>query len=101
MIKNIIFDIGNVIVRWDPVSAVKTILPEVDPQEFLKTIKPIWLDLNLGKYSEREAINLLHQQLNISKEKLTSLMNKFKTTQDPIPGSLELKKAKLFALFNN
>lgn len=90
MIKNIIFDIGNVIVRWDPKNAVKAVLPEYEPKEFLKNIKPIWLDLNLGKYTEIEAIDLLHQQLDLSKEKLISLMHKFKTTQDPISGSLEL-----------
>ncbi len=87
MIKNIIFDIGNVIVRLDPISALKSVLPEVDPQEFLENIKPVWLDLNLGKYTEIEAIDLLHQQLSISKEKLVSLMDQFKATQDPIPGT--------------
>lgn len=93
MIKNIIFDIGNVIVRWDPEGAVKSVLPEYNSQEFLKSIKPIWLDLNLGKYNEIEAIDLLHEQLNISKDNLVSLMHKFKTTQDPIPRTLELLKA--------
>jgi putative hydrolase of the HAD superfamily len=90
MIKNIIFDIGNVIVRWDPENAVKAVLPEYEPKEFLKNIKPIWLDLNLGKYTEIEAIDLLHKQLDLSKEKLISLMHKFKTTQDPIAGTLGL-----------
>ena len=89
-IKNIVFDIGNVLVRWAPHEAIQFIFPEQDPECFFQQLRPIWLELNLGKLSEEQAVNLYHTQLNLPKDKLIDLMLKFKTLQTPIPGSLEL-----------
>ena len=90
MIKNIIFDVGNVIVKWSPFTVIAEIFPNLDPKEFYEQIKPIWLDLNLGKLSEKEAVNIYHQEFNIPKSQLDQLLEKFKTHQLPVAGSIEL-----------
>ena len=96
-IKNIVFDIGNVIVRWAPHEVVKSVFPDKDPEQFLKQIYPIWLDLNLGKFSESQAISMYHDQLDISKAKLSYFLDELKTSQKFIPGSIELLQ-KLYSL---
>lgn len=91
-IKNVIFDFGNVLVKWDPYNVIKSIFPNYNAQEFYNKIHPIWLDLNLGKLTEQEAITLYSHELKFPEEKIVELMHKFKTSQTFIPGSLELLK---------
>jgi len=89
-IKNIVFDIGNVLVKWAPHEIISSIFPEVDEKEFYEKMRPIWIDLNLGKLSEIEAVSLYHKELAVPKDKLTKMMHEFKAHQKPLPGSLEL-----------
>lgn len=89
-ITNVVFDVGNVLVRWAPYEAIQMVFPEQDPKAFYQQLRPIWLDLNLGKLSEEEAINTCVKQLQMPEEKIKLLMHKFKTLQTPIPGSMEL-----------
>ncbi len=96
-IKNVVFDIGNVLVRWSPHEVISSIFPEQEPVKFFAQMHPVWIELNLGKLTEEEAILLYHAQLNISKEKIAQLLFEFKNTQVPIPGSVELLQ-KLHAL---
>ncbi len=35
-IKNIVFDIGNVLVTWQPDKVVKSVFPNENPKEFLQ-----------------------------------------------------------------
>ena len=51
MIKNIIFDIGNVLVRWDPLTVVKNYFRRLLDWEMLthKLFKSAtWIAFNLG-----------------------------------------------------
>ncbi len=89
-IKNIVFDIGNVLVKWAPHELIKSVFPDRDPEAFLKQIRPAWIDLNLGKISEAQAIILYHKQLNLSKDELQCFMNEVRKNQTFIPGSIEL-----------
>ena len=55
-IKNIIFDVGNVIVRWSPIQIIKNTFPEHNSHQhqfFIEEIfrSEIWIQLNLGKIS--------------------------------------------------
>lgn len=89
-IANVIFDIGNVLVKWAPYEVIKLIYPERDPEVFYKQIRPIWIDLNLGKLTEKEAIILYKKRFEISN--MSYFMHELKIHQTPIPGSLELLK---------
>jgi putative hydrolase of the HAD superfamily len=70
-------------------------------------MRPIWIDLKIGKLSEDEAIKLYHSNFNIPIPDLTKLMLEIKTHQQPLPGRIELlSKLKtlglnLFALTDN
>ena len=92
-IKNIVFDIGNVLVRWDPLPAVIHHFPEEKFPEILTTTifkSKIWYDLNLGKLTEINAIKLYSKELKIAENKLQELIASIKESLIPIDGSFEL-----------
>ena len=56
-IKNVVFDIGNVMVVYNPHQVVERLFPyHPDAQLLTQQIfkSQIWLDLNLGKLTEKE-----------------------------------------------
>ena len=93
MIKNIVFDIGNVLLKWAPYDTVSKVFPnhpntyELNQKIFKSST---WMDLNRGKMAEKEAIFLYHQELGISISKLEELMKEVKLSLSPIEGSFEL-----------
>ena len=88
--KNIVFDIGNVLVRWAPLEVIKSVFPELEPKDFYRKMYPIWIDLSLGKLTEDEAIERYHKELGWPKDRLARLMLEFKLNQKPLDGSIEL-----------
>jgi putative hydrolase of the HAD superfamily len=100
MIKNVIFDIGNVLIKWDPASIVANFFP--DHQDHLALAKSIfkseiWYDLNFGKLSMNEAIASYNTTIGLEVKILEELMNKMLESLVTIDESVELLK-KLHAL---
>ncbi len=92
-IKNIIFDIGNVMVRWDPLSITTELFPEHPNiaqlnQQLFKSAT--WFDLNLGKITDQQALQQYQQNLGIDPKQLEQLMPAVKRSLTPITGSAEL-----------
>lgn len=111
-IKNIIFDVGNVLVQWSPLNIVKKTFPNYKTHDIDSVINAvfkndIWKQLNLGKITEKEAINTLTQSTVLQRDELEKLFYNIKITQDPIPGTFEIlaqlfiMKFKLLALTDN
>ncbi len=92
MIKNIIFDIGNVLIKWQPAEVVKDVFPDEDAVILTQLIfkSPLWLDLNRGKMTEKEIIQIYHQTLGIDIAKLNKLMQMIKESMLPVDGSFDL-----------
>lgn len=92
MIKNIIFDIGNVIVTWQPAAVVARCFPEQDTELLTKAMfkSELWFELNLGQITMNDLINSYHQTLRIETEKLRNLMHLVQESLLPINGSIEL-----------
>lgn len=91
--KNIVFDIGNVLLKWSPQDIVATLFPNEPHQDLLvsKLFKSqIWYDLNLGKLDEKEAIYLYTQESPQKIAEFEKLMDVIKTSLIPLNGSLEL-----------
>lgn len=92
-IKNVVFDVGNVLVRWVPQDVVSALFPqEKSPQDLTAKIfkSPLWYDLNLGKLTEKEALKMYSQQLAIPELKIEELMIAIKESLVPLEGSFEL-----------
>lgn len=101
MIKNIVFDFGNVLVEWNPQNIVSKVFPDANDSKLVEVIfrSPIWRELNTGKLTEQEVITHFHQTLAINLEQLQHLFLEIKHTQHPVPGSHELL-AKLHQMDN-
>ena len=102
-IKNVVFDIGNVIVRWAPLEIVRLTFGEVKASEKLaKSIfqSETWLALNKGFISEPEAKAQYKQSLGLSSLECERLFYYVKQTQLLIYGSVELLKRVKSAGYN-
>lgn len=94
-IKNVVFDVGNVLVKWDPLSILQTAFPDAaDLNSLLQSIfrNNIWYDLNLGKCSELEAIDKYHKALNLEKDSLANLLTIAKNSLTPLEETLSIVK---------
>jgi putative hydrolase of the HAD superfamily len=109
-IKNIVFDVGNVLVRWDPHTIINQSFPNhVSPQSLMQAIfkHQTWYDLNLGLITEVEAIAQYHERLQIDKPSLELLIQIAKASLLPIEESILLLERlsrlefKLYALTDN
>jgi len=108
MIKNIIFDIGNVIVQWQPATVVKRLFPEHDTVKLTEALfkSTPWYDLNLGKITESEITQIYHQTLGINIETLNRLMQEIKESLLPVDNNFILltnlySQYTLYALTDN
>ncbi|CCO44550.1 putative Haloacid dehalogenase-like hydrolase [Vibrio nigripulchritudo SOn1] len=105
-IKNIIFDVGNVIVKWSPTDIIARTfnLSGDECQAMANTIfqHQIWLDINKGKISELEAKLAYQEQLQLTPNETDVLFYQVKATQELLPGTFDMMKElkeKGYALF--
>jgi len=93
LIKNVVFDVGNVIVRWAPLEIVKLTFGEDDPSDQLVTEifqSDIWLNLNKGLVTEFQAKSQYQSELGLSTIECDRLFYYVKHTQLLIFGSVAL-----------
>ncbi|UXI04187.1 HAD family hydrolase [Photobacterium sp. TY1-4] len=109
-IKNVVFDIGNVVVRWAPLEITRLTFGEIDSvEERAQSIfqSDIWLNLNKGFISESEAKYQYRKALDLSELECERLFYYVKQTQLLIYGSVDLIKRvktadyRVFALTDN
>lgn len=109
-IRNIIFDIGNVVINWEPVGVVKNFFPERNDTTLLSAqlfSSKHWIDLNEGKISQDTLLSLYENDLNIDKTTLSQLMIKLEESlilvdkMEALLFDLSDKGYNLFALTNN
>ena len=96
MIKNIVFDVGNVLVKWDPLAILNTTFPGQTNHDFLRQEifkHQTWLDLNLGHITDEQAVDLYCTRLEISVPDMQRLLQNTKHSLTPIPGMIELLKS--------
>ena len=91
MLKNIIFDIGNVILEWKPqLFLAKLLPPNIDVTTFIQQITPIWMQYDAGKVDEAGTIDAICKISGISSNIGQEMMQLSRTTLTPAVGSLEL-----------
>lgn len=112
-IKNIIFDVGNVIVTWSPPTIIKNTFPEYDQLQQESLIDEIfksetWTHLNLGQLSEKDAkLKFISNSKILDPLNTDRLFDYIKSTQTLIPGTTDIIKSlhkndyQLFALTDN
>ena len=69
MIKNVIFDIGNVIFKYNPGRIISEILPQTENhQKHLKCLMegPLWDEMDSGRIEKENTFKLLQSDYNYS-----------------------------------
>lgn len=107
-IKNIVFDIGNVMVKWSPVDIIKNTFGEsANVEAWLKHIfqNETWLELNRGELSEQQAMEIYLANSPITQDQARLLFKQVKETQSLLETHRLLptlqKNYSLFALTDN
>ncbi|WP_425666713.1 HAD family hydrolase [Vibrio tubiashii] len=99
VIKNVVFDVGNVIVRWAPLEIVRLTFGNVEQPEVLAKkvfMSDIWLDLNRGYLTEIEAKHRYQLELDFSPQDCDRLFYYVKQSLIELYGSVDLiKKVKV------
>jgi len=86
----VIFDLGNVIARWDYLGILQAIFPGQNHQDLYLGMRCGWIDWNLGKVTEPELKDQYHQELSIPYEQLDRMFDLVKSSHTLLPGSYEL-----------
>lgn len=92
-IRNVVFDVGNVIVRWSPLEIVRlTFGDNADHESITRKIfqSDIWLDLNKGLFTEEQTKVRYQKALGLSAEDSEKLFYYVKQTFIPLYGSYDL-----------
>lgn len=94
-IQNVVFDVGNVIVRWSPAEIARlTFGEEKFCESLVRSIfkSQTWMDLNIGLITENEAKDQYQLNLGFSQLECDRLFYYVKQTQVLLFGSVELIK---------
>ena len=93
MIRNIIFDLGNVLISFKPAEYLeKNNYPEKIRNTILNDIfrSPEWLLLDNGNISTSEAINLISEKSTLKKEEIAFIFNKRTEIMFPLEYNVRL-----------
>ncbi|KLV05200.1 HAD family hydrolase [Photobacterium aquae] len=96
-IKHVVFDVGNVIVRWSPIEIVRLTFgeqPQDEAEQLASCIfqSDIWLELNKGLLSAQQAKIRYEQELGLSARDCEQLFYYIMHTQLLIFGTVDLIK---------
>lgn len=98
MIKNVVFDVGNVFVRWSPSEVVKRCFDlAADTDANLQRAEalfrcPTWRGLNLGELTQLEAELAYQAQLGLTQEETTKLFFHVMDHQELIDGTVAIAR---------
>ncbi|WP_237465738.1 HAD family hydrolase [Vibrio stylophorae] len=95
MIEHVIFDVGNVLVRWHPQRIIELSFPqEADTLALAKAVfgDPIWASLNEGKLSWLQAQQAYAQKFAWHDEQIKTLFYQITATQQLLVGTVDLMR---------
>ncbi|MFM9887027.1 MAG: HAD family hydrolase [Burkholderiales bacterium] len=90
---NVVFDFGNVIFRWDPVTVIAGVFEDETEQEHVMTHfigHDDWQELDRGSLRPAEAISRAAARTGLPAEKFARLLSRVPASLAPIKGSPEL-----------
>ena len=113
MIRNVVFDIGNVFVRWSPAEVISRCFNlELDSDETRKRAtallrSPLWIRYNLGELTLADMESAYQSEHGLSRDEAARLLFHTMDHQDLIDGTeaiarrLKSSGYRLFALTDN
>ena len=98
MIRSVIFDVGNVFVRWSPSEVIRRSFDlEPESEENLRRAEaifrsPVWRNLNLGQLTQAEAEAAYQKQLGLTNDQTAKLFFHAMDHQEQIAGTEEIAR---------
>lgn len=105
--ENFIFDIGNVLLTWNPEYIIECVLPACsNPQKYIDGIfkTKYWLDYDKGMLMDEDLINLFSKSMNLPKTVIDEILHVGRESMSPISegfallNTLHTKGKTLYAL---
>lgn len=93
MIRNVVFDIGNVVTKWDPqLICTRAFGEDRATAAFTQTVfkDPIWKDFNRGKHTDATAKEAYREKLGFNQNEVNRLFHHLRDTQDLVDGTVAL-----------
>ena len=105
---NVVFDIGGVVVEWQPARIAATVFDDADRQQLVTTevfAHADWISVDRGDLDHAEAIVRTARRTGLRESDLTRLFNAVPPSLKPVPATLELiaevaSEHRVFALSN-
>lgn len=92
-IRNVIFDMGGVLLRWDPPNFVAQVVPDPAQQAIVRREifeHPEWHEFDRGSITVDHAVERFGQRAGLSPDQMRTLLRTANESLTPIPGSIEL-----------
>jgi epoxide hydrolase-like predicted phosphatase len=94
LIRNVIFDLGNVLLTYDPLNYLRGIYDENKAEVLYKCIfaSGEWLDLDRGSMDYPEAVEIISRKNPELRDCIKSVFDSWPRLLSPIHGSVEILK---------
>jgi len=95
MIENIVFDLGRVLVKFEPMEYLRETYTNKEAENLFINIfgSSEWLDLDRGVITNEEAIEKISNRLPDYKKDISEIMKNWINILSPITGTIEIVKA--------
>ena len=90
---NLIFDLGGVVVRWDPAAIIASVFDDEDLQAKVRDgvfAHPDWLELDRGTLGREDAIRRAAQRVDMAQGEIRKLLLAVPPSLVPIPATIDL-----------
>jgi putative hydrolase of the HAD superfamily len=90
---NLIFDLGGVVVRWDPDAIIASVFEDEETARKVRAAvfaHPDWLELDRGTLEREDAIRRAAQRLGMPEAEIRRLLLAVPPSLTPIPESVDL-----------
>jgi putative hydrolase of the HAD superfamily len=92
-IRNVVFDVGGVLLEWNPPAVVAALHPDPATQAVIREQifeHADWLEFDRGTYSEAAAVDHFAKQSGLSADETRTLIHATRESLRPIPGTILL-----------
>jgi putative hydrolase of the HAD superfamily len=92
-IRNVVFDAGGVLLRWDPPAVIARLYPDPDRQAMIRRQifeHQDWLEFDRGTYDEEAAAVHFARLSGLTPDETRFLIRSTREALEPIPGTLTL-----------
>ena len=109
MIRNVIFDLGGVLVRWRPAEIIESFYAEPELKNALREhvfAHPDWVEIDRGAMDEPTAARRFAERTSRPVEEMTALLDRVRESLQPVPDAVALAERlrsrglELYALSN-